>query len=133
VFAASPEGLSEFPDGVSFTTQLHVSTVGSLGRAAVLVAIKTRYPDVAPDTAVQLRLTGRDTLLAPLPGDTSVGAGRFAASASDAGRKAAASRNHLLRIEVGDGAIRTSERLSTQTGRVACGIRTRFSGLFGRL
>src|ERR1044072_9875841 len=58
-------------------TQLQVETVGSVGNAAKLVATRMRYPELAPVTAVQLKLTGWVTPLAPFDGPSSVGAGRL--------------------------------------------------------
>jgi hypothetical protein len=82
VFACNPEGLSEVPDGVSFTKHPpHVLEVGSLGSAEVLVAMKTRYPAFAPDTADQLNVTGSATLVAPFDGLDSVGADNCVAAA----------------------------------------------------
>jgi hypothetical protein len=77
--ASKPAGLSEVAKGASFATQLHVLAVGSLGSAAALVAIKTRYPAFAPVTEVQLRLTGSATFVTPLVGDNRLGAGSGAA------------------------------------------------------
>ena len=71
--------LYEVPLGVSLMTQLHEEAVGSVGRAAELVATMIRYPELAPDTAVQPKVTGSETFAALLDGASNVGAGRFAA------------------------------------------------------
>ena len=71
--------LYEVPLGVSLMTQLHEEAVGSVGRAAELVATMIRYPELAPDTAVEPKVTGSETFAAPLDGASNVGAGRFAA------------------------------------------------------
>jgi hypothetical protein len=79
--------MSEVTVGVSLATQLHVLAVGSVGSAEALVAIKTRYPEVAPVTADQLRVGGTATPVAPLDGLDIEGAGRFWACAMPTARK----------------------------------------------
>jgi len=64
------------PVGVALITQLQVEAVGSVGNAAALVATNNRY-ELAPLTAVQLKVGDWLTPVAPFEGVKSVGAGRL--------------------------------------------------------
>jgi hypothetical protein len=66
--------VSEAPVGVSSTTQLQVLALGLVGSAAALVAMRTRYPEVAPVTADQVSVGGTATPVAALAGLESEGA-----------------------------------------------------------